>query len=113
MTWYEILSLIGLPGLLLTLLGVVLKKLQNTVKENEATKQGVQALLRAQMISEYNKAKDKGYSAIYSKENFENLWKHYHSLGVNGVMDGIHESYMDLPNRKEDARNEHQLEDKA
>ncbi len=53
------------------------------------------------MISEYNKALDKGYAAIYAKENFENVWKNYHTLGVNGVMDDIHEKYMSLPDRKE------------
>jgi len=53
------------------------------------------------MISEYNKALDKGFAPIYAKQNFENVWKNYHALGVNGVMDDIHEKYMSLPDRKE------------
>lgn len=63
---------------------------------------GVQAMLRAQMISEYNKAKDKGYAPIYAKQNFQNMWNNYHSLGVNGVMDHIKDEYLTLPDRKED-----------
>ena len=77
------------------------KHIKDNDSKTDATQKGVQALLRAQMISEYNKALDKGYAAIYAKENFENVWKNYHTLGVNGVMDDIHEKYMSLPDRKE------------
>ena len=40
---------------------------------------------------------EQAYAPIYVKENFENMWKQYHNLGVNGVMDGIHEAFMALP----------------
>ena len=58
---------------------------------------GVQALLRAQMISEYNKWTERGYAPIYARQNFENCWTHYHALGANGVMDDIHNKFMALP----------------
>ena len=61
------------------------------------------AMLRAQMINEYNKVKDKGYAPIYAKENFENVYANYHALGANGVMDSIMEDYLEMPTRKEDA----------
>lgn len=64
--------------------------------------EGMQALLRAQMISEYNKAKERGYAPIYAKQNFENMWDKYHNLGANGVMDSIHEAYLALPDSPED-----------
>ena len=35
--------------------------------------------------------------AIYARENFENCWKQYHSLGVNGVMDDLHSKFLKLP----------------
>ena len=105
MNWYNILTLaisvLGIPSLVL----IGYKYLYQHIKENElkteATQKGVQALLRAQMISEYNKAVDRGFAPIYAKQNFENVWKNYHALGVNGVMDDIHEKYMNLPDRKE------------
>ena len=49
------------------------------------------------MISSYNKYNDLGFAPIYAKENFENVYTNYHSLGLNGVMDGIRKSFMDLP----------------
>ena len=50
-----------------------------------------------QMISDYNKWSERGYAPIYARENFENCWKQYHSLGVNGVMDDLHEKFLELP----------------
>ena len=38
---------------------------------------------------------DSSYKTI--KENFENVYTNYHSLGLNGVMDGIRKSFMELP----------------
>jgi hypothetical protein len=64
----------------------------------QAIEKGVQALLRAKMIDEYNKwHQTKKYAPIWAKDNFENCWRQYHNLGVNGVMDGIHEDFMELP----------------
>lgn len=54
------------------------------------------------MIADYNKYNEKGYAPVYAKENFENCWKQYHSLGANGVMDDLHEKFLDLPVKKED-----------
>lgn len=68
--------------------------------ELQAIKGGVQAMLRAQMISEFNKALEKQYAPIWAKDNFANVYKHYHSLGVNGVMDDTYEKYMDFPIEK-------------
>lgn len=102
MTWYEILVLLGVPSVLFMLWTYLFKKVKESDIQNKATKKGIQALLRAQMISEFNKAKDRGYAPIYAKDNFENMWQNYHALGLNGVMDGIREKYMQLPNRKED-----------
>ena len=78
------------------------KRIKENDKETTAVKLGVQAMLRAQMISEYNKAKDKGYAPIYAKDNFHNRWDNYHNLGANGVMDAIKDEYLAMPNRKEE-----------
>ncbi|HIU56181.1 MAG TPA: hypothetical protein IAA61_00040 [Candidatus Ornithomonoglobus merdipullorum] len=114
--WYDILSLvlscIGFPTVCVIAYKSLYKRIKDADIKRTATQEGIQALLRAQMISEYNKALDKGYAAIYAKQNFENVWKKYHSLGVNGVMDDIHDKYMDLPDRKELLNNEHKLESK-
>ena len=64
-------------------------------------REGVQALLRAQMIGDYNYYSEKGYAPIYARENFENCWKRYHALGANGVMDDIHSRFMALPTKED------------
>lgn len=96
LTFYQILCLIGIPSLT-TIVGWIYKRLKENDKETGAVKLGIQALLRSQMISDYNQWNEKGYAPIYARENFENCWQQYHSLGVNGVMDDIHEKFIDLP----------------
>ncbi len=99
MTLIAVLQLFGIPTIFSTAIIAVAVTFGKRIK---AVKLGVQAMLRAQMISEYNKAKDKGYAPIYAKDNFQNMWDNYHNLGANGVMDGIKDQYLAMPNRKED-----------
>ena len=93
-------------GLIVTGLGVAVKWLHKKAKTEAqrqgAIEKGLQALLRSQMINDYNHYKDKGFAPIYAKDNFENVWKQYHNLGVNAVMDSIHEEFMSLPTTKEE-----------
>ena len=97
MTIYQLLCLFGFPSLFVGAIGVFHSIMKQTRLENKATQLGVQALLRAQMINDYNKWIVKKYAPIYARENFENCWKQYHSLGANGVMNDIREKFMDLP----------------
>ena len=99
LTLYQILCLIGVPSFA-TVIGWIYKNLKRNDKETNAVKLGIQALLRGQMISDYNRWMDKGYAPIYARENFQNCWEQYHSLGVNGVMDDIHEKFMELPTKR-------------
>ena len=90
MNIYQILCLLGVPTIVLAILKIVF----NHIK---ALKLGMQALLRSQMIHDWNKYNELGYAPIYARENFENCWTQYHSLGANGVMDNIHEKFLALP----------------
>lgn len=58
---------------------------------------GVQALLRAQMINDYNRYLSKGYAPIYARESFINCWTQYERLGKNGVMQDIRNKFLALP----------------
>lgn len=90
MTLYQWLCILGVPSLA-TVLGVIWKR-------TAAMQRGMQALLRAQMINDYNKwHEERGYAPIYAKQNFENCWAQYHALGVNGVMDDLHAKFLKLP----------------
>lgn len=97
MTVYQWLCLLGVPALI----GAIFKYLRSLIKKNSsdtiAVKSGVQALLRSQMISDFNKWEERGYAPIYARENFENCWKEYHTLGENGVMDDLHNKFLELP----------------
>lgn len=67
--------------------------------QQEAIKAGLQALLRAQMVNDYNHYIEKGYAPIYARENFEGCWKQYKNLGGNGVMTDLHEKFLKLPTK--------------
>lgn len=96
MTTYQWLCLLGVPSLL-AMIRHLATQIRHDRADTAATKLGVQALLRAQMIADYNKWHDRGYAPIYARQNFENCWKQYHALGVNGVMDDIHSKFLQLP----------------
>jgi hypothetical protein len=104
----SILGMIGMPSLG-CILGWLIKKVQTDKKIREqeiesrekeivVLKKGVQAMLRSQMITEYNKwHEDRCYAPIWVKDNFENIWIQYETLGENGVMNKIHDKFMSLP----------------
>lgn len=103
MTPYNWLSLLLGSGVLVTALKYLYNRIRDNDRKTESVQLGVQALLRNQMIIEYNKYLEKGYVPIYAKENFENMWTQYHNLGANGVMDEIHETVKHAPTQpKED-----------
>lgn len=98
MEWYQWVSFLGIPSLASVLIWLynIIKK-QN--EQYNALKLGLQAMLRSQMINDYNYWTSKGYAPIYARENFENLWRQYHLMGANGVMDDIHEKFHKLPTK--------------
>lgn len=95
LTLYQWLCLLGIPALI----AFIIKYLLNQIK---GVRLGVQALLRAQMISDYNKWEERGYAPIYARQNFENCWKQYHALGANGVMDDLHSKFLQLPTESQE-----------
>lgn len=100
MTTGNIISLVSLTlgsGILVTVCKYFYSRIKANDSKTEAVCLGVQALLRDRLIDTYNKYQEKGYAPIYAKENFENMWRQYHNLGANGVMDEIHEKFRDLP----------------
>lgn len=90
MTVYQWLCLFSIPALIAAIIKFFLGQIKGV-------RLGVQALLRAQMINDYNKWEDRGYAPIYARQNFENCWKQYHALGANGVMDDLHTKFLALP----------------
>ena len=98
---YQILSLLFGSGLLITILTAVWNKIKMNERKTESVQLGVQALLRDRLYYTYTKYEEKGYAPLYARENFENMYKQYHILGANGVMDDIYRKFMALPLEKE------------
>lgn len=65
--------------------------------DSDLTKQSLQATLRHDLHKTADKWLTKGYCPISDKEDFDNIYNKYHSLGKNGVMDDIYEKVMELP----------------
>ena len=93
MNFYQWLCILGIPSLSAMLIGVIVGQF----KAVRALKRGVQALLRAQMINDYNKWSERAYAPLYARQNFENLWVQYEALGENGVMEDLHMKFLKLP----------------
>lgn len=63
-----------------------------------ASRAGIRALLRAEIIRVYNKYHDdKKYCPIYVKQSIEDIYKQYHALKGNGVGTKLYEEIMSLP----------------
>lgn len=100
MTAKDWITLLFGSGVLVTAWGYLYAMIKENNRKREALQLGVQALLRDRLIAEYNKYSEKGYAPIYARENFDNMWSQYHNLGKNGVMDDVHEKFMELPTEK-------------
>lgn len=105
MTTWQVICAFGIPSAILSgviayMQGIYRRvKRENAERKDEAAalKNGIQALLRAELIKSWEKWSERGYAPIYARENFENCWLQYHALGANGVMDDIHSKFLQLP----------------
>lgn len=77
--------------------GVFVSKLKIGRKKQDAVELGLQCLLRAEIIHQYEKWNEKGYCPIYAKEALKRAYDSYHTLGGNDVATGLYEDTMELP----------------
>ena len=79
-----------LCGGAVTFAGTMLIKLK-------AIKNGLQCLLRAEIIRSYDKYTERGYCPLYAKEALTRAYKAYHALGGNDVATELYHDIMELP----------------
>ena len=79
-------------------------KVNHKLLEQDALKNGMQALLRDRIIQIYNHHMEKGYCAVHDKDNICNLYAQYHTLGANGVVDHMVDKIKQLPTRRIEER---------
>ena len=80
------------------IIAYLLAMLRSKKRENDALKEGMQALLRDRIIQAYNHYSDKGWIPIYAMESIEACYKSYEELGENGVIDNLMRQLRELPN---------------
>ncbi len=62
-------------------------------------KSGQQAIIKNELKKQYYENIEAGWASVDTKEDLERLYQIYHSLGANGVMDGMRKTFMDLPTK--------------
>ena len=73
------------------------KKIKRSLCEYDAIKLGLQALLRTEIIKNYNIYKVKGHCHIYEKDSTTAMGKAYHLLGGNGTTAKLLEEIDEMP----------------
>lgn len=63
---------------------------------------GLQSLLRAEIIRSHEKYMDRGFCPVYAREALTRIYESYHALGGNGTMTELYKQVMALPTDKED-----------
>ena len=76
------------------------KKVHKQICDQKSLRDGTQALLRNEIIKEYDKYIERGYIPIYAMENVSSMYEAYHSLGGNGTITKLMEELRELPTKQ-------------
>lgn len=90
--WLEVLF-----GLITTVMGYVIRRLNNKISQQESIRLGVQALLRDRIIEKYDKSIEDGYCPIHIRDSLIEMAKQYYNLGGNGVVHTLMDKIQYLP----------------
>jgi hypothetical protein len=86
----------ALMGIVFTAISVIVKKLY---KKQKAIENGVQALLRNELIRRYREFEIKGEMTILDKENMEFMFTEYQNLGGNGMVKQMYDEMLAMPTK--------------
>jgi hypothetical protein len=93
-------------AVLIALLGFayrnLIKKLKSYQLHNEAIADGVKALLRESIVTNYNKYDERGYCPIYAKESIKKVYSAYHNLGGNDVATTLYKKVLEMPEERKE-----------
>ncbi len=76
---------------------VLIAILKKERTQNKALREGVQALLRQEIIDFCLRYEDRGSAPVWAKQAEEKAYKAYEALGGNDVAHAMHERFMKLP----------------
>ena len=74
-------------------------RLKRNKKKDLAIEEGVQALLRNELIRRYREYEQKGELSILDKENIEAMFTQYENLGGNGTVKHLMTELLELPTK--------------
>ena len=74
-------------------------------ERDRAVEDGLEALLRAEIIRQYEKWIDRGYCPLYAKEALRREYAAYHALHGNDVATGLYNEVMALPTEEHKSGN--------
>ena len=69
------------------------------IAKNKALKNGLQCLLRAEIIRSFDKYTQRGEIPIYAREALEKEYKAYHKLGGNDVATDLYNQTIKSPTK--------------
>lgn len=102
MSVYNWLCLFGIPGIITGLLAFI--KVQ--LKQNNAVRLGLQAILRDRLLQAYEFYGHRGWANYDEKQNVLNLYTQYETLGPNGIMERKHNAFLGLPDERPTTTND-------
>lgn len=76
---------------------IISNKFKQQSERQKAMENGVQALLRNELIRRYREYESKGEISILDKENVEHMFAEYRNLGGNGTVAKMYEELLELP----------------
>ena len=86
-----------IPAVLSGVLSGVIVWAKMRRKKDNAVADGVQCLLRAEIIRNHDKYVERGFCPIYAKEALKRAYTAYHALGGNDVATALYKEVLQLP----------------
>lgn len=99
MNIFEMIVAYLVPTALGGAIGFLTTRLKKNKKKDLAIEEGVQALLRNELIRRYREYEQKGELSILDKENIEAMFKQYENLGGNGTVKHLMTELLELPTK--------------
>jgi hypothetical protein len=104
-----------LTAFISTTVGVIITSVvgnfRNNKTKNAAIQNGLQSLLRAEIIRQHEKYTERGFCPIYAKDALRREYESYHLLGGNGVITDLYNDLISLPELPPHPDNENKTED--
>lgn len=91
-----------LCGLVASLIASIVSVMKKKGKKARLLEDGVESLLRLEIVRSYNEYTEKGFCPIYAKESLTRAYNDYHALGGNDVATGLYNDIMKLPTEREE-----------